>query len=81
MGRGEPHGPRLRVVMVAVAGQLDRNAGEVRLVEQMARQLRAGAGQVRPLRAVARDRAPHQKLRTEQEREEEQGRRWRRGWA
>ena len=56
--------------MVAVAGQLDRNAGEVRLVEQMARQLRAGAGQVRPLRAVARDRAPHQKLRAEEEREE-----------
>ena len=36
----------------------------------MARQLRAGAGQVRPLHAVARDRAPHQKLRAEEQREE-----------
>jgi len=54
VGRREPHGARLGIVMVAVAGQLDRNAAQVGLVEQMARKLRAGAGQVRPLGAGCR---------------------------
>src|SRR5436305_1374883 len=66
----EAHGARLRIVMVAVAGQLDRDAAQVGLVKQMTRQLRAGAGQIRPLRTVARHDTLHPELRAEQEREE-----------
>ena len=52
MLRQQPHRARLGIVVVAVVGLLDRHGLQVRLVEQMARKLRAGARQVGPVRAV-----------------------------
>ncbi len=70
MRRREPHRARLGIVVVALVGRLDRHGLQLRLVEQVARELRAGAGKIRALRPVAREHALDPELRGEQQRQE-----------
>ena len=72
MLRQEPHRPRLRIVMVAAVGGLDLHAVQARLVEQMARKLAAGAGQIGPVGAVAAQHVMDPHLRAEHDREQDQ---------
>jgi hypothetical protein len=69
--RQQPDSARLRIIVIAFVGFLDRHSLQPRLVEQMARKLSAGAGKIRPLAAMLRQHTADPELRTEDDRKDQ----------
>src|SRR5262249_30597739 len=71
MRRQKPHRLRVGIVVVAVIGGLDFDGLQAGLVQQMARELAAGAGKVRPLSAMPAQHVMDPELRAEHDREQD----------
>ena len=72
MLRQQPHRERVGIVVVAEVGLLDRDLCSSGFVEQMARKLRAGARQIRPVGAVLPQHIPDPELRAERQPEQQE---------
>ena len=68
MRRREPHRERVRIVVVAEVGLLDLHMLQAGFVEQMAREFRAGAGQVGTVAGMLGQHMAHPPLRAEHRR-------------
>ncbi len=69
--RGEPHDLGLGIVVIAEIGLLDLDVGELHLIEDVARELAAGAGKIRALAGMPDDDLLHPQLRQHREGEDE----------